>query len=141
MSSNILIQNCTILGCCCCLSQVGGVLESQSLGPSQTRPLIILNDKRYGPSAKPDRRMILDIDELAANISALYPNAEVLAVRFRDLEWSDQLRLLSRATVFITTQGSSAFRLVFMPKGATCIMIGSPDPKKSEWKSFHELDR
>lgn len=121
--------------------QVAGVLESPSVAPPQAKPLILLNDKRYGNTAKADRRMIMDIDRVAADLQELYPNAEVRAVRFRDLSWPDQLRLLSRASVFVTTQGSSAFRLVFLPKGATCIMVGSPDPKITEWKSFHELDR
>eukprot|EP00775_Hariotina_reticulata_P004788 gene4788-5038_t len=40
------------------------------------RPLILLNDKRFGPQSEGDRRMILNIDEVAANLTALYPAAE-----------------------------------------------------------------
>lgn len=115
--------------------------EVPSIASPQDKPLVLLNDKRFGPRSKADRRMIMDIDKVAADLQALYPNVEVRAVRFRDMSWPDQLQLLSRARVFVTTQGSSAFRLVFLPKGATCIVVGSPDPKGTEWKSFHELDR
>jgi hypothetical protein len=84
--------------------------------------------------------MMMDIEALAQNLTAQYP-AGVQAVRFRDMEWREQLRVLSQTKVFITTQGSSAFRLVFLPPGATCIMIGAPEPHNTSWKSFHELDR
>jgi hypothetical protein len=65
----------------------------------------------------------------------------VRAVRLRDLPWPDVLRLLSRTAVFITTQGSSAFRLVFLPPGSTAVVVGGPDTRSSTWKNFHELDR
>lgn len=122
--------------------QVAGVLDKKV----NARPLILLNDKRFH-GTRPDtlgndRRMILNIEQLATEIKATYPSADVVPVRFRDLTWPDQLRLLSQAVVFITTQGSSAFRLVWLPPGAACIMIGSPKaPVKTEWKSYHELDR
>lgn len=49
---------------------------------------------------------------------------------------------MSQTSVFITTQGSSAFRWVWLPEGATCIVVGAPEgPEKTVWKSFHELDR
>lgn len=106
-----------------------------------SKPLIVLNDKRFGPQGSSDRRMILDIESVAANISAAFPEASVQTVRFRDLQWHVQLHMLARTKVFITTQGSSAFRLVFLPPGSTCIMIGSPEEPKTDWRSFHELDR
>lgn len=130
--------------------QVAGVLE----GSYTSRPLVLLNDKRYHDSTaagssvttlKSDRRMILEIEHLADDIRAAYPTADVVAVRFRDLSWPDQLRLLSQAKVFITTQGSSAFRWVWLPPGSTCVVIGAPEAAPglghTEWKSFHELDR
>ncbi|WIA23517.1 hypothetical protein OEZ85_000254 [Tetradesmus obliquus] len=92
--------------------QLHGVSEATPAAAG-TRPLVVLNDKRHGPTGQENRRMILDIDSVAANLSAAYPGCEVRAVRLRDLSWLKQLRLLSRTSVFITTQGSSAFRLVF----------------------------
>lgn len=111
-----------------------------------SRPLILFNDKRYHTGIpkrlQSDRRMILDLDELVANLTIKYSKAEVVAVRFRDLPWPDQLRVISQARVFITTQGSSAFRWLWLPPGATCIVIGAPEgPQRTEWQSFHELDR
>lgn len=124
------------------LLQVAGVVG----GSYTSRPLILLNDKRYHDSSsstlKSDRRMILDIEQLAEEIRAAYPTADVVAVRFRDLSWPDQLQMISQAKMFITTQGSSAFRWIWLPPGSTCIVIGAPEESgHTEWKSFHELDR
>lgn len=105
------------------------------------QPLVLLNDKRSGPGGTPDRRMVKDVEALASNLSMLYPSANFTAVRFRDMPWAEQLHLLSRAKIFITTQGSSAFRLVFLPRGAVCVMVGAPEGNQTEWVSFHELDR
>lgn len=137
-----LIINITWMYLPLIVCQVAGVLQEES----GSRPLILLNDKRYYEPGKPelqdDRRMILHIEMLADEIRTAYPMADVISARFRDLEWPDQLRLLSAATVFITTQGSSAFRLVFLPADSTCIMVGSPElPGEQQWLSFHELDR
>lgn len=44
---------------------------------SEERPLVLLNDKRFGADAQPDRRSIVDVDGVAANLSAAYPFAEV----------------------------------------------------------------
>jgi hypothetical protein len=66
---------------------------------------------------------------------------QVRAVRLRDLSWPEKLRLLSRTSVFITTQGSSAFRLVFLPRGSTAVIVGGPETASPEWVNFHELDR
>jgi len=77
------------------------------------KPLILLNDKRFGLHSERDRRMILNIDEVAANLTAMYPDAEVKVIRFRDLALAQQIKWLARAKVFITTQASSSFGLVF----------------------------
>eukprot|EP00878_Enallax_costatus_P032541 GHUV01035769.1.p1 GENE.GHUV01035769.1~~GHUV01035769.1.p1 ORF type:complete len:234 (+),score=41.24 GHUV01035769.1:146-847(+) len=137
-----------LLYCFCCRTvyvfQVAGVVEV----PRSSRPLILLNDKRYHDSSsgtgplKDDRRMILEIEKLAQDIAAAYPSADVVVARFRDLPWPDQVRLLCQASVFITTQGSSAFRWLWLPPGATTVVIGAPEgTEPTEWKSFHELDR
>uniref|UniRef100_A0A383WL63 Glycosyltransferase 61 catalytic domain-containing protein n=1 Tax=Tetradesmus obliquus TaxID=3088 RepID=A0A383WL63_TETOB len=118
--------------------QIQGIQEEQQ--PS--RQLILINDKRFGASNETDRRMLLDIEPLVEKLSALYPGFEVRAVRFRDLTWTEQLRWMSRAKVFVTTQGSSAFRFVFLPPGATCVVVGSPASNNTTYfKPFHELDR
>uniref|UniRef100_A0A383VIN0 Glycosyltransferase 61 catalytic domain-containing protein n=1 Tax=Tetradesmus obliquus TaxID=3088 RepID=A0A383VIN0_TETOB len=116
--------------------QIHGVSEQKP-----AKPLILINDKRYGVNGQEDRRMLLDIEPLIGNLSELYPAAEVKAVRFRDMEIPEQIRWIARAKVFITTQGSSAFLLVFLPAGATCIVVGSPSGNSTTWTSFYELDR
>lgn len=115
--------------------------EELEWGGVTSSALVVLNDKRSGVQAAADRRMIIAIDDLADSIAQSLKGVEVRVARFRDMEWPEQLRLLSKARVFITTQGSSAFRLVFLPKGATCIIIGAPTPAGSVWQSYHELDR
>lgn len=85
--------------------------------------------------------MLLDIEPLVGNLSVLYPGADVKAVRFRDLNMKEQIQWAARAKVFITTQGSSSFGLVFLPEGATCVYVGSPLGNSTTWKSFYELDR
>jgi hypothetical protein len=41
------------------------------------KPLLLLNDKRHGPNGQADRRMIMNIDDVAANLTAAYPGCEV----------------------------------------------------------------
>jgi hypothetical protein len=65
---------------------------------------------------------------------------QVRAVQLRNLSWPDQLRLMSRTAVFITTQGSSSFRFIFIPRGSTAVIIGGPDTYSPTLKNFHELD-
>jgi hypothetical protein len=50
---------------------------SEAPSAAAAKPLVLLNDKRHRLGGKPDRRMILDVDALAANLSALYPCCEV----------------------------------------------------------------
>jgi hypothetical protein len=44
--------------------------------PAAAKPLVLLNDKRHGVN-EGDRRMIINIDEVAANLTAAYPSCEV----------------------------------------------------------------
>ncbi|WIA23251.1 hypothetical protein OEZ85_000022 [Tetradesmus obliquus] len=60
------------------------------------KPLIVLNDKRFGASNKTDRRMLLDLEPLVSNLSVMYPQDEVTAVRFRDLNAIGSLLTLLR---------------------------------------------
>jgi hypothetical protein len=116
---------------------------------TRKRPLIVLNDKRYykGPELMTDKRLILDIDKLASDISAAYPDADVLVVKFRDMPMVEQIQIMSAVQVFITTAGSSSHMAVFMPKGSSVIYLGAPqteEEKLQPWMSytaFNELDR
>lgn len=72
-----------------CLLQLHG-LPDISLSES-SRPLILLNDKRHGSEGQPDRRMIMNIDEVTSRLSGIYRTAEVKAIRFRDLSMNEQV--------------------------------------------------
>jgi hypothetical protein len=91
--------------------------------------------------------MILDIDNLAVEVGAAYPAADVLVVKFRDMPMVEQLQIMSIAQVFITTAGSSSHLAVLMPRGSHVIYLGGPETeaeKASPWgqyTSFNELDR
>lgn len=128
-----------------CVLQVSGILSSTF---THQRPLIILNDKTFhtGHTFHTDKRLILEVEALAADLRAAYPDADVLAVRFRDLPMIEQIQVMSGAQVFITTAGSSSHMAVFM-RGGHVILLGGPeddDAKDKPWTTyspFDELDR
>lgn len=116
---------------------------------ARKRTLVVLNDKRYhkGANLTTDKRSILHIEELAADIIAAYPQADVLVAKFRDMQMVEQLQIMSVAQVFITTAGSSSHLAVFMPRGSHAILLGGPETEKDKeapwgsYTSFNELDR
>ena len=107
---------------------------------------IVLNDKGE------DKRCIGNLDELEKCLShdALSRisldngwkvpfRSSVARVNFRTLNVTEQLENLSRTSIFITTQGSSAFRWVFLPPGAVVIVLGAPDGLvQTEYPAFFE---
>jgi hypothetical protein len=113
------------------------------------RPVVVLNDKRYHQGGKllKDKRIILDIEHLAARITDAYPQADVMVVRLRDMPMVEQLLIMSAAQVYITTAGSSSHLAVFMPRGSHVILLGGPETAKDkeipwgQYTSFNELDR
>lgn len=57
-----------------------------------------------------------------------------------------QIELLSRTTVLISTIGSRSFRLVFLPDGAQSIIVGPPEWRQQDGRTsfphpFDETDR
>src|SRR5689334_19034646 len=126
--------------------QVSGILPSAI---ARKRALVVLNDKRYHQIANltTDKRVILEIEDLAAEIAAAYPQVDVLLAKFRDMPMVEQLRTMSMAQVFITTAGSSSHLAVFMPRGGHTIYLGGPETeeeKQNPWgpyTAFNELDR
>lgn len=70
-----------------------------------------------------------------------------MRVAFMSLSWPAQLELLGRTAVFITTEGSSSFRYVFLPPGASSIILSHPDvftpgaEPRGEFAAFHEIDK
>lgn len=78
----------------CVLSspQIHG-LPDISLSSENERPLVLMNDKRFGPDGEPDRRTIINLDDVRSQLAEKYPHAEVKAVRFRDVSVAEQVGL------------------------------------------------
>lgn len=109
---------------------------------------IVLNDK-VG-----DRRRIANIEEVEECLSKLSPQdvfegarewpvgfqISVTRVNFRALNVTEQMRILAHTSLFITTQGSSAFRWVFLPSGSAAIVLGAPEGGESlRYPAFYEI--
>jgi hypothetical protein len=116
---------------------------------ARKRALVVLNDKRYHKNGNltTDKRSISHIEDLAADIIAAYPQADVVVVKFRDMPMVEQLQIMSATQVFISTAGSSSHLAVFMPRGSHVILLGGPETQKEReepwavFTSFNELDR
>jgi hypothetical protein len=50
-----------------------------------------------------------------AGLQANFPDAVIQSVPLHRLPPAEQLRVMQNTTVFISTQGSSSFRFVFLP--------------------------
>ena len=60
-------------------------------------------------------------------------------VQFQSLSVKEQLKELSDTSLYITTQGSAAFRWVFLPPGAAVVVFGSPEGvHENAFPSFFE---
>ena len=60
-------------------------------------------------------------------------------VKFQSQPVKEQLTELSDTSLYITTQGSAAFRWVFLPSGAAVILFGSPEgAQENAYPSFFE---
>ncbi|MEW5307169.1 MAG: hypothetical protein WDW36_009580 [Sanguina aurantia] len=93
------------------------------------------------------RRRVLNPEELKQHLTLAFPSAKTAIVEFELLTPLQQLETMRGTDVFITLQGSAAFRLVFMGKGTSVIMVGSAiDPLRrvtNDWTytPFFELPR
>jgi hypothetical protein len=116
---------------------------------ARKRPLVVISDKRYHRNGKltTDKRIILNVEDLAADIAAAHPDVDVVIAKFRDMPWVEQLQVMSVAQVYITTAGSSSHMAVFMPRGGQVILLGCPEPENDQdvawgkYTAFTELDR
>lgn len=93
-----------------------------------------------------DRRKIKNLDDVVLLLSNI-SHVKVKAVDFTILPVEEQFRSLQETQIFITTQGSSATRLAFLPDHSRVIVIGSG---KDQWidisnsinyTPFHEIPR
>lgn len=128
------------------------MLTSAGLDPA-FRPqssYVVLNDKRVQDgfySGQLDRRQIINIKEVEEHLKKALPAIRVESIKFVPMPWAEQLKKLSETTVFITTQGSAAFRFVFLPPGASVIFLSHPvditpgAPPTTSVLPFHEVDK
>lgn len=78
-----------------------------------------------GRSEKESRRFI----DAAATVAALrsaFPDAQVEYVELMEASPEEQVQLLARTSVLVTTVGSASFRLLFLPDGASVVLVGAP---------------
>ena len=115
--------------------QHGIVEDGSSLNES---PVIVVSDKRGGRGGGKEmgERRIANVDSVVDWIIQDFPSAKVLKVNFQPLSWHEQLRILSRTSIFISPPGSSSFRMLFLPKGARAIILSWPhtDAKNTHWE-------
>eukprot|EP00892_Ulva_mutabilis_P012437 jgi/Ulvmu1/9566/UM053_0055.1 len=76
---------------------------------------------------KHERRHITNAGDLIPKLQQSFPGVRMEHVEISRLSLSEQLELLSKATVVITNIGSRSFRLIYLPNGATTILIGPPE--------------
>jgi hypothetical protein len=113
------------------------------------KKIIIINSKGTDTAhnkGQADRRRILNAEALAKHLRSVFPKFSVRLVNFQKHSVSQQVQLMSSARIFVTTQGSSAHRLVFMPDDSIVTVIGSWTFGKTycdqgTWPPFHELRR
>ena len=66
----------------------------------------------------------------------------VAQVMWEKYDEQQQLEVLSKTAIFVTNQGSSAFRLFYLPDGAQIVYIGALEADKtrvSELKAFNNF--
>mmetsp|Transcript_18217 Transcript_18217/g.45950 ORF Transcript_18217/g.45950 Transcript_18217/m.45950 type:complete len:419 (-) Transcript_18217:306-1562(-) len=106
-------------------------------------PIVVFNNRTdtiRGAHTTTPRRVIMNMRDSMECVQRHQPTARVVAVDFVTLSLREQLRVMSTAAVFITTQGSAAFRIPFMSPGSSVVVIGHPDfPGQNRQHPFIEF--
>jgi Glycosyltransferase 61 len=69
-------------------------------------------------SSHPERRQIINKDQLIPALRTRFSGVDIDVVEMRDLSVPQQLAELSRTSVLVSPLGSKSFRLVMLPDGA-----------------------
>lgn len=103
---------------------------------------VVINDKK-------DRRRIANVHSVRECVQQHIGAAGKVIVHdfASDKSVKHQLEIMQQASIFVSTQGSSSFRHVFMATGSVCILVGSPLDAKLEafedanvnFTPFHEI--
>eukprot|EP00892_Ulva_mutabilis_P006238 jgi/Ulvmu1/3987/UM183_0006.1 len=86
------------------------------------KPFVIFLDGKYG-----EKRHLTNAVELIPKLQAEFPGVRMEHIRISRYPLDKQLAYLSKATVVITNIGSRSFRLIYLPNGASVILVGPPE--------------
>jgi hypothetical protein len=89
-----------------------------------------------GRTAKESRRF-LNVPEAILGLRSRFPGVRVEYAEMMDMTPEEQMHTLATTSVLITTVGSASFRLIYLPDGATTILMGAPVVRLPP--SFHHL--
>eukprot|EP00892_Ulva_mutabilis_P006239 jgi/Ulvmu1/3988/UM183_0007.1 len=74
-----------------------------------------------------DKRHLTNADDLIPKLQQKFPGVRMEHVQISDYPLEKQLDYLSKATVVVTNIGSRSFRLIYLPNGASVILVGPPE--------------
>eukprot|EP00892_Ulva_mutabilis_P002583 jgi/Ulvmu1/12325/UM089_0009.1 len=101
-------------------------------------PFVLFLDGRTG-----EKRHLHNADDLIPKLQKTFPGVRMEHVVISAHPLEKQLDYLSKATVVVSNIGSRSFRLIYLPNGATAILVGPPEfsfklaPKKEggKWRT------
>lgn len=94
----------------------------------------------FGDKKMADKRRIVNIPETVEHLRIQFPGVEVKTLIMSALDSQEQLEELSTTTVFITSIGSSSFRLIYLPEGAHTILVGAPEGRVKVGNSWSQVE-
>eukprot|EP00892_Ulva_mutabilis_P012456 jgi/Ulvmu1/9583/UM054_0013.1 len=74
-----------------------------------------------------EKRHLTNADAIIPSLKKQFPGVRMEHVQISKHPLQKQLELLSQATVAISNIGSRSFRLIYLPNGATTILVGPPE--------------
>eukprot|EP00892_Ulva_mutabilis_P012438 jgi/Ulvmu1/9567/UM053_0056.1 len=74
-----------------------------------------------------ERRHLTNAKELLPTLRKTFPGVRMQHAEISRYPLEEQLELLSKATIVVSNIGSRSFRLIYVPNGATTILVGPPE--------------
>eukprot|EP00892_Ulva_mutabilis_P006234 jgi/Ulvmu1/3983/UM183_0002.1 len=94
----------------------------QVMSVADLEPFVLFLDGRNG-----EKRHLHNADNLILKLQRRFPGVRMERVVMSILPLQEQLEYLSQATVVVSNIGSRSFRLIYLPNGATAILVGPPE--------------
>eukprot|EP00892_Ulva_mutabilis_P012436 jgi/Ulvmu1/9565/UM053_0054.1 len=88
----------------------------------ELKPFVLFLDGQ-----KRERRHLTNAARLLPKLKKAFPGVRMEHVMISRHPLKRQLELLSKATVLVSNIGSRSFRLIYLPNGATTILVGPPE--------------